>query len=203
MPTHSSLSGAELHEPKGVDTAPINTVYVANGAGSGSWTNTFGTAQSTSTLRLSAGSTSTQNPTATDTPMKIEFGAAQYGPSDRVQLSADGTVTMNEGAQYRVSLSLSLGRSGATGISDLLFYVSANGTPQVPSTLVRISSSDAVVRFNHIFVAQAGSGDTFEFYIVRDSGGDNSGGLIAFSPTSASVPDVYSASITVRETAIQ
>lgn len=34
---HASLTGAELHEPKGVASAPLGTVYVANGAGSGSW----------------------------------------------------------------------------------------------------------------------------------------------------------------------
>lgn len=35
--SHASLTGSELHEPKGADTAPLGTVYVANGAGSGSW----------------------------------------------------------------------------------------------------------------------------------------------------------------------
>lgn len=35
---HSALTGSDLHEPKGVSTAGNNTVYVANGAGSGSWT---------------------------------------------------------------------------------------------------------------------------------------------------------------------
>ena len=34
---HSALTGSDLHEPKGVSSAAINTVYVANGAGSGSW----------------------------------------------------------------------------------------------------------------------------------------------------------------------
>lgn len=34
---HSTLTGAELHEPKGVASAPAGTVYVANGSGSGSW----------------------------------------------------------------------------------------------------------------------------------------------------------------------
>lgn len=34
---HSTLTGAELHEPKGADTAALGTVYVANGSGSGSW----------------------------------------------------------------------------------------------------------------------------------------------------------------------
>lgn len=38
MATHSTLTGADLHEPKGVASAGANQVYVANGAGSGTWT---------------------------------------------------------------------------------------------------------------------------------------------------------------------
>lgn len=34
---HSTLTGSELHEPKGVDSAALGTVYVADGAGSGNW----------------------------------------------------------------------------------------------------------------------------------------------------------------------
>ncbi len=37
MALHSSLTGADLHEPKGVDAATVNTVYVADGSGSGTW----------------------------------------------------------------------------------------------------------------------------------------------------------------------
>lgn len=35
---HSSLSDPNLHEPKGISTAAGNTVYLANGSGSGTWT---------------------------------------------------------------------------------------------------------------------------------------------------------------------
>lgn len=35
---HRTLTGAELHEPKGVAAAAAGQVYVANGAGSGTWT---------------------------------------------------------------------------------------------------------------------------------------------------------------------
>jgi len=35
---HSTLTGAELHEPKGADTASSGEVYVADGSGSGAWT---------------------------------------------------------------------------------------------------------------------------------------------------------------------
>lgn len=35
---HSTLTGSDLHESKGVSTALSGTVYVADGAGSGAWT---------------------------------------------------------------------------------------------------------------------------------------------------------------------
>jgi len=34
---HANLTGAELHEPKGADSASAGMVYIADGAGSGSW----------------------------------------------------------------------------------------------------------------------------------------------------------------------
>jgi hypothetical protein len=35
---HSALTGASLHEPKGISSAVANRVYLSNGSGSGSWT---------------------------------------------------------------------------------------------------------------------------------------------------------------------
>lgn len=35
---HKNLTGADLHEPKGADTALAGKVYVSDGAGSGAWT---------------------------------------------------------------------------------------------------------------------------------------------------------------------
>jgi hypothetical protein len=37
MPAHSTLTGADLHEPKGVASAGANEVYLSDGLGSGSW----------------------------------------------------------------------------------------------------------------------------------------------------------------------
>ena len=37
MAEHSTLTGSDLHEPKGASTASVNTAYIANGAGSGAW----------------------------------------------------------------------------------------------------------------------------------------------------------------------
>jgi hypothetical protein len=37
--SHASLTGSEVHEPKGIVSATLGTVYVSNGSGSGSWQN--------------------------------------------------------------------------------------------------------------------------------------------------------------------
>lgn len=37
--SHALLTGSELHEPKGIETAALGEVYVADGSGSGSWNN--------------------------------------------------------------------------------------------------------------------------------------------------------------------
>jgi len=37
MALHRNLTGADLHEPKGADTALAGQIYVANGTGGGSW----------------------------------------------------------------------------------------------------------------------------------------------------------------------
>lgn len=38
MAEHNTLTGSNLHEPKGAATATLGQVYVSNGAGSGVWT---------------------------------------------------------------------------------------------------------------------------------------------------------------------
>lgn len=40
MAEHNTLTGASLHEPKGVAAATASQVYVSDGAGSGTWTDT-------------------------------------------------------------------------------------------------------------------------------------------------------------------
>lgn len=37
MTLHNTLTGSDLHEPKGVDSAASGKIYVADGVGSGSW----------------------------------------------------------------------------------------------------------------------------------------------------------------------
>lgn len=49
---HRDLTGAQLHEPKGVATAPNNTVYVADGSGSGVWSDILATVKNRNIVPL-------------------------------------------------------------------------------------------------------------------------------------------------------
>jgi hypothetical protein len=48
---HKDLTGVSLHEPKGVAAASANTVYVANGSGSGTWEKVDKDAINTSSIK--------------------------------------------------------------------------------------------------------------------------------------------------------
>lgn len=50
MPHHKDLTGTDLHEPKGAATASANTIYVATGAGSGTWKKVGSTEIDTTTV---------------------------------------------------------------------------------------------------------------------------------------------------------
>ena len=48
MPEHVSITDPEIHEPKGIATASLGEIYVANGTGSGTWDATTSLQSSTS-----------------------------------------------------------------------------------------------------------------------------------------------------------
>lgn len=70
---HRDIPDAQRHEPKGASTAAAGTVYVSNGAGSGSWTNIESILKgsgSWSTV-FTAGWEDQQDTTTTGTPISI------------------------------------------------------------------------------------------------------------------------------------
>jgi hypothetical protein len=52
MALHKDLTGADLHEPKGITSATLGQVYVADGAGSGAWTSKNGDILNANTYSL-------------------------------------------------------------------------------------------------------------------------------------------------------
>lgn len=106
MPEHSQLTGSQLHEPKGVASATSGQVYVADGAGSGSWTTATVTAGETTIV------TKTDNHTLelTDKGKTIEMNAA-----------TDKTITIppNASVAFGTNTWINLSRIGAGALTIL------------------------------------------------------------------------------------
>lgn len=119
----------------------------------------------------------TQGPVATDTNYQIEFGAAQGGASDPVQLSAAGAVTINESGEYHFIFLGPLTRAGTGGTAIIGFRVLVNAVQVSSSFPTKLPNSDTEITINPQFDINLAAGDIVTFEIVRDSSGVNEGNL--------------------------
>lgn len=75
MAEHNTLTGSQLHEPKGADTATADQVYISDGAGSGAWTDlTSDNIPNTTTQ----GIYDYNDLTTASTPIALTSAATQY-----------------------------------------------------------------------------------------------------------------------------
>ena len=187
MAEHKNITDPNNHEPKGASVATIGTVYTSDGAGSGAW--------SAIPLDLSGmaiervlnvySTTPNQNPTGLGVAnlVQVEFGPATNTVSDAVMVDATGTVTFNQAGMYRVRVTSQYGRTGATGISEVLTRVLVNGVQVDPSVLIRIGISDVAAYSNSDSWLNMTAGTTLVYQIMRDISGDDTGGLVGLTPT--------------------
>jgi hypothetical protein len=119
-----------------------------------------------------------QAPSALNTPLIVEFGAAQGSPSTPVQLDAFGKVTFNESGLYFVNGFGSVERQGSSGgVSILLFRTRLNGI-QISSTKgFHLDTPNLPTEYEVTIPFQATAGDVLWFEIMRDSSGTNQGGV--------------------------
>lgn len=119
---HSTLTDPYLHEPKGVAAASSGTVYVANGAGSGSWRFVpNGYCQYTD-----AGGTTFTTPT---TFTLINVVTSTKGTQREFSHNSAGRLTYTGSATIgvRISFSVTYQNTVAAGVSD--FGIFKNGAP--------------------------------------------------------------------------
>lgn len=144
---HASLTGAELHEPKGAAAAALGTVYVADGAGSGSWS--------------SVG-------TSAFTGMVADF-AAPVAPSGWLELDGSVISTSTYSSLFAVmSISSSGTRSNGSPIISSIaststfkagYYVFGTGIAS-GTTIVTVDSATQITLSNN-----ASSSGTSVFYV--------------------------------------
>ncbi|MCW8842760.1 MAG: hypothetical protein OQK00_05030 [Rhodobacteraceae bacterium] len=197
---HRDIQESGLHEPKGVSLATANQVYVANGSGSGVWTNSLSNASNIKVDRVLDGLSlaASQEPTAVDTPIQIEFGAAQNTSEDPVMIDALGVLTFNEEGTYRLKVSLAVGRTGGAGVSELYARALVDGVQAGQSIHFKIGSSDEYLPYSDEAWLNIPAGTTVCYELLRDSTGNNSGGLFSGQPTLVGWNDNPNAAIRVE-----
>jgi hypothetical protein len=124
-----------------------------------------------------------QNPLGLDTPLQILFGGVQASTGGEVSLAADGSLTANVRHRYNIGLVLQYGRAGAGGVSWLFFRTLVNSIPVGNTILKKIDNAndDTPAQFtNRLFLDV---GDVLTVELVRDSQGNNTGGLVVENPT--------------------
>ncbi len=150
---HSTLTGANLHEPKGVASATAGTIYVADGAGSGSWvdapiTSLQGGTTGTSGMNVysdGAGgikvadtphgsctfvNTTTPNSTTTPTTFtKVAPTTVASGHGVEVTEATTARLTYSglDSEHFGASASISFGHT-ASAARDISFALAKNGT---------------------------------------------------------------------------
>lgn len=176
---HSSLTTADLHEPKGISTANSGEVYVSDGTGSGQWTTTktgHGLYQDNSTEQ-SFGTT----------PSKVSIDGLgsntieSYLPLD---IRSSGTLwdTDNDrltpvavGDAYSLRLDLPITSRSATNYLILTFDIGSNNSAITVPILTKRIEVDRAAPFDESIELSVFVGSTFianggQIFIETDTG---------------------------------
>ena len=122
-----------------------------------------------------------QQPSTTDTPLQVEFGVAQV--TTDIDVSATGAFTFKTTGKYIISPFFQYGRTGATGTSILVNRYLLNGVQIGSSLAAKVDNSDTLVPWSSSIQFTATAGDVVTVEILRDSAGNDSGGLFKVTPT--------------------
>lgn len=126
---------------------------------------------------LAASSLATQDPGALDTPLQVEFGPAQGGPSDPVQMDANGLLTINETGVYGMRTIFSVSRTTSPGTAYIFVRFLIDNVQLGNPIAAVLSEDDITIPLELTFTGflLAGTQVRAEFY--RDSQGNDDGSL--------------------------
>ena len=220
MAEHNVLTGASLHEPKGVASAAADLVYVSDGAGSGVWQSPELFGQSSATVNqlvasdgaggvqwvnnsidvaqvLSRSELTDQNPTATDTPLQILFGGVHS--TTEFDIDAAGAITCNVTGSYNLRFNFRFARTSGTGNAILVARYLINGAEAAPPITAELTGAGDVYPYAVSVQGEFTAGQILTVELIRDSAGNDDGGVHFFNPTLAGWGSVPSAAIAISK----
>lgn len=169
MVDHASLTGAALHEPKGVATATAKTVYVANGSGSGSWTTLD---HSTLPAGCVVGVSATNYSTYTSTSSNIPLDDTIPQNTEGIQIMSVAHTPKASGNLLKIDVVVHCTSTGTAGYPvAALFKDSVANALMAGVTIAATSAALDQIAFTHYMTAGTTSAITFKVRV----GADNSG----------------------------
>lgn len=146
----------------------------------------------------------TQNPTGTNAPMQIIWSNADIITADINVLGAANATPVNRGkinflaaGQFVVELTVSMSRTGAGGFSKLILVFRENGVNIASEVVAFLTSDEENAVYKSTTLADITAPTTWTMDLVRDSTGDNSGGLVQFDPALGGLPNVPGARLKI------
>jgi len=160
---HSSLTDPNLHEPKGISTASANQLYLANGSGSGTWTNASrfpgtGWGKYTNTTyvggtTLTVGTSSVLLPFTTDDTISQIPISLTGTTSSLMNLSTETLQFIAAGDLHSLTITFNVASASSTTHMDITLYGSSDGTTY--STLLGETTVSLVKASNQVVTETA------------------------------------------------
>ncbi len=203
MVEHVNILDQDRHEAKGASTATSGQYLRANGNGTTSWVfpnyndlANLPTSQGYVPVLYGASAASSQQPSALNTPIQVEFGQALSGTG--VSLSAAGALTFTQAGQYIVNMFFRVGRTGGSGgVARIFTRILINGVATLRPAGAVVPGVDDVTTLSVAIPISASLNDVVTVQLIRDSAGVNEGGLVQLTPSLAGWSASPSASISV------
>jgi hypothetical protein len=137
-----------------------------------------------------------QLPVGLGTALQVVFGAPQT--TTWFDLDALGNITCLVADEYTTRIKFAVGRRGApSGVSQIYTRALINGVAQGFSSHAILDNPDVEIPFDFEGVGPLAVNDILTFEIIRDTDGNNSGGLYAGNPTVIDWAPSPSASLTM------
>lgn len=149
---------------------------------------------------ITAESFDIQSPVGLDLPLQIQYGDAQISDDRTVEIDANGTVIFHQKGEYELDFVFNVGRGSNNQHAYLLLYSEVNDVELSSDIRISItvdhSDDDLPITYNTHKTFK--DGDFVKLYIVRDSKGDNDGGLFPSFQTLPAAPDTPSVWMRIR-----
>lgn len=164
---HNTLTDPYLHEPKGASTASSGEIYIADGAGSGSWTQ--GHRHVGGHLTFSTGSPYAHSTTNSDTVLNPTFTLVDNNgftglSSPNARIRYDGTESISTALTATFSIQQS---SGTSRNVEIVFY--KNGVALAGSRVIATAASGEWNQITTAFNATLATNDYIEVFTKADS----------------------------------